>query len=1065
MTQYVDQQEEILKQVHNINYNNGNIKDTVTTNKVNYAYDQNGNKIYTSGVVTETRVVPVTMSLFQERQRSNWYQANTTDKVIWNVSGYNNNEDTYTNPTALAALSRGLKAGLSPSSGSGSSSSSQEDSLSSNSQNPKEDKASSPSSTNSLSKVIDEHFSKLVDMPDANINQFFTRGGGGGGGSGGGAGGGGKSGGPLGGLGGGGGAASKLGGGVSALKNAFDGVMSKGEQYKGFVENAKNTGMSKFEQVKSTAQGYVDKAKSTIDQAKSTAQGYIDKAKSTIDQVKQTAQGYIDQANELKDAALGKISSAQDIFNQIKEKGMGMLDQVTGTVNNVLGQIDQFDLSTIINKFNLGDSEVLSVLASNLGISTGMFDSFASDIINSGITFVKDKFEETGLSDRLYGSIGLALKNSKAYDWVILNSIVKPLRATANIDLNADDTLLRLCLEYDLPLTLEYLDSYNGTVYNFDRGKAFIERAYECSKYGGFKVPKYICNKLYDIYKANTTGCITDNEELAYRTKTEIIGIFKSILVYSYDFSVSDLNEWTRDFIFLNDFSYYGENDTQFNNQFIFTDEDIDTMASVISVERNNGRLYPSIALSLRDGGGPILGGTWSKQEEYLVLRNRYLKQLYVSMAKDGSKSYERLLVHKALYERLKLKTLDGVASTIKETLETFKISDVSSNMQWLKSIGSNALTNALEYLESNNLIRPLSARGNVSDNKTDIGDWVNYANKTSGSISSIVNELAGIESNFGSGSSIVYPGSGSNSSGSSSGSSSSSSSGTTSGVSTTTGQSKPIVVEVPSQTQSKKDIIEDTGYDYTPAVKPIVIDSTSSSKDDQNEIKSTLKDVVKPIEFELMPASYADFKLIDITDLSQTDIEAIMYNVLKESPYYESVFQYSLKRFSSVSNTYADERKFIMYTTKKDKFLSLSEEQRLNVFYHVLVYNMMVKYAYAYIYADNMNLPGSIASASTDISGGTGNIDINIIVTDGYDYAFDIEKRNLVFPDELYGDVNEVVTEIENRDINFPTELYKDIELPDGTSTSTEPVTTVPATEVKDPLIEDSNINFEKEI
>lgn len=1042
MIHYTDPHEKIINQIHDIRYKSGNIKDTVTTNKINCAYDENGNEVQISGVVTETRIVPVTPNLFHERIQG-WYAEHTTSKVVYNVQGYQEADDTYTDPIVLANLSKSLKAGLSSSS-SGSSNSSSSDSLASNSPAESEENNSSPSGTNSLLKHQEKYSVKMTNFPEAELGAQFSRAGGAGGKKGGGGSGSGG--------GGGGAAAGKLGKGISALKNSFDGVMSKVEQYKGFVETAKNNGTSKLNQLKSTAQGYVDKAKSTLDQAKSTVQGYADKVTGTI--------------NGVKDSVLGTMNAAQDAFNQIKNKGMGMIDQVMGTVDDVLGRIDQFDLSTIINKFNLGDSEVLSVLASNIGIASGMFDSFASDIINSGISFVKSKFEETGLSDRLYGSIGLALKNTKAYDWVILNSIVKPLRATTNIDLNDNDTLLRFCLEYDLPLTLAYLDSYNGTVYNFDIGKEFINRAYECSKYGGYKVPKYICEKLYAIYKANTTGYVTDNEELAYKAKIEIIGIFKSILVYSYDFSVNDLNEWTRDFDFLDDFSYYGENDSHFNNKFKITSSDIDTMASIVSVERKNGKLYP-IVLNARGNASSL--GSWTRQENYLVLRNKYLKHLYVAMAKDGSKSYERLLVHKPLYERLKMKTLDRATSEIIDAIETFKISDISSNMQWLKSIGSNALTEALTYLESNNLILPLSARGNVTD-RTDIGDWVEYSNKTSGSISSIVDELAGIGSD-------ISGGTGTNNNG---GSSSSSSSGTSSSsgypsssssqdigssteVSTTTGQNKPVIVETPAQ--SKDDIIEDTGYDDTPTIKPIVIDSTSTPKDEQNEIKETLKDVIKPIEFELMPASYGDFKLIDITDLSQSELQAMTYNILKESPYFEAVFQYVLKRFSNVSNTYVDERKFIMYTTKKVKFLSLSEERRLNVFYHVLVYNMMVKYAYAFIYADNMNLPGSIASGSVDISGGTTNIDINIIVADGYDYAFDIEERNIVFPEELYGDVNEVVAKVEDKDINFPVELYEDIEFPDGTTTSTEPVSTTPLPDTQDPLLEDDNIDFGKEI
>lgn len=980
MNQYVEHHEEIIKQIHDIKYNGGNIKDTVTTNKIQYVYDENGNKVYTSGVMTETRVVPVTNNLFQERQRTNWYALNTTDRIIWNVQGYQEAEDTYTDPTMLAALSDSLKAGLSPSSsGSGSNNAAASDSLTNNPLAETEDNNSSISGTNSLGKQIEETYSKLSTIAETGLNDQFTRDGG------------------AGGKKGGGGASSKLGQGISALKNSFDGVMSKIEQYKGFVENTKKSG-----------------------------QGILDKVNGTI--------------NEMKDAVLGTISTAQNAFNQIKEKGMGMLDQMTGAVGDVLGRIDQFDLSTIINKFNLGDSEVLSVLASNIGICTGMFDSFASDIINSGINFIKNKFEESGLSERLYGSIGLALKNTRAYDWVILNSIVKPLRATTNVDLNDNDTLLRFCIEYDLPLTLEYLDSYNGTVYNFDRGKSFIDRAYNCAYYGGYRVPKYICEKLYAIYKANTTGYITDNEELAYMAKIEIISIFKTILVYSYDFSVNELNEWTRDFDFLDDFSYYGENDTHFNNKFLITPNDIEIMTNVVTVEQRNGKLYP-VVLNARGTASSLLG-PWTKQKQYLVLRNKYLKHLYVAMAKDGTKSYERLLVNKPLYERLKMKTLDGAISIIIDTIHTFKTSGISGNIPWVKSVGSNTLTEALLYLEENNLIRPLSARGNVID-RTDIGDWVDYSNKTSGSISSIIEELAEIGTDI-------------NNSGSPT--------GTTTDVTTTTGQNNPVIVEVPSA--NKKEVIEDTGYDNASAVKPIVIDSTSTPKDEQNEIKETLKDVVKPIEFELMPASYGDFKLIDVTDLSQSDIQAMTYNILKESPYFEAVFEYVLKRFSNVSNTYVDERKFIMYTTKKVKFLALDEERRLNVFYHVLVYNMMVKYAYAYIYADNMNLPGSIASGSVDISGGTTNIDINIIVAEGYDYAFDIEERNIVFPEELYGDVNEVVAEVENRDINFPVELYKDIEFPDGTTTSTEPVSTAPLPDnSSDPLLESDNINFDEEI
>ena len=556
-------------------------------------------------------------------------------------------------------------------------------------------------------------------------------------------------------------------------------------------------------------------------------------------------------------ASLNKgIGLLKNAYDGITSK----IDQYKGFIDGLPGLAEEFqkkyNLSTLFNKLGFGDNELLKALSSTLGLDSGLFDSWATDLLNTGLSYYKTL--ESDILNSALGGISYVLQKASVQDIAILG-LIAPIRTTLRANLNINGQFQRLCLEYDLLNCLKYLDDFNNSKYDFNNNYININRAYVCANYGGILIPKYICSEIYKIYKDNTTGTNQDDENLAYRARQEITRIFKYVIVHSYSLTPQDISSFTKEFPFLSDFSVFGKTDKTFNNFFNITLSDINIMAPIVEIDTLGNDDSPLLKAFDKNNYSSswFSNGSLSHKKTYIEPRNPFIKSIYVALTSGSNK-----MVNQNLYERLKYPTLDVIAKSTKESMNSIKSSDSFKDLRYLTSTGDRSLLQTLNYIRSCGALRPLNATKKLNP----LGE----------AVSASIGEFE----------------------------------------------------------------------DYVPEV---IISPKDDITDSVSKIKNAIKGVFSPSEFGDTSLSYDDFELLDISTLSNSDIQVLISNILKKSHTFSQVYQINLNRFSDTLNSYSNTRTFILFCNDKAKFNSLSSDSKLNIFYSVLVYNMIIKYVYDY--------------------------------------------------------------------------------------------------------------------
>ena len=607
------------------------------------------------------------------------------------------------------------------------------------------------------------------------------------------------------------------------------------------------------------------------------------------------------------------LTSSVDLFNKLLSdsgKGgwlSGALSGLTGFMNTVTGGLDTFNsfindtlngfnLDSLLKKLGLGDSKLLKALADKFGLKSGLFDSWASDLLNIGMSWVDSALGDlTGAA--VLGVVSL-LKDDSVYDQVILNSVVKPLRYTGS-NPNYHNKLLKVCLESDLPINLEYLDQYNNTQYDYTN--TMYKRAIYSAQRGCYKVPKYICKILYKKYSYLSQGAATDNEEIAFIYKNWIIEIFKNVLVYSFDnFTDERFTEFINDFpLILKDFSYFGDNDEEMNNRYSITTSDIDVIAPKIELsEFNNENNKTKFEGNWQDPGcGLNFDATnITKIKEYIDIRNSYFKKIYVYMAHSDEIPSSKRLMNEKLHKRLEYKNIDILSKANSEMINTLKSSKLYNDFRYMfdtngddngEGVIAGGIANMLSLLQDLRALYTVEEIYSVNNtlfakkNETSVGDFVGPSN--SGSTN-------------------------------------------TTNPDTSPDTEVPETTETPTSTdtsETQKEIAEKA--DETLGKIP-----DTSSVFTMNDIKST------------------NFEVINVTGLSATDIQNAYDRLIENKPNFVSVETFNLNRIDNNSN-YSIKNKFILYSDKSEEYANLSNNDKIDVKKYLiakyLIRNYSVKY------------------------------------------------------------------------------------------------------------------------
>ena len=390
-------------------------------------------------------------------------------------------------------------------------------------------------------------------------------------------------------------------------------------------------------------------------------------------------------------AAMNAVNKAKNAVAKAKNTVNSTIASVKSGLDNaknsLMGKLSEFqskyNLSNLFEKIGLGADNPLMKLAASFGLSPSILDNWATDLASGVTSFAEDFISE--VNPLQMAGIFKAFTEYALYDKVMLNTVVKPLSKIPNLgfigsgsgQLNYNNELLKCCLYYDLPKTLEYLDDFNDTKYT--SRNLMYRRGNFAAKLGSCKVARYVCEQLYGEYKSNTTGTASDNDTKAFAIKQMIVSIFKDTVVYGYsNFGTSEFNKFVNTCPnILKDFSYYGTTDTTFNGKYLISESDMDVLAPIVVCDYDRYVKLSSPSKNFfKDPGldyNTYLSesDTWSLNKKYINVRNSFIKTLYIKMAMDPDIPTVNRLVHKALHKRLSYNSLTTFQRAKMDALNT----------------------------------------------------------------------------------------------------------------------------------------------------------------------------------------------------------------------------------------------------------------------------------------------------------------------------------------------------------------------------------------------------------
>lgn len=431
-------------------------------------------------------------------------------------------------------------------------------------------------------------------------------------------------------------------------------------------------------------------------------------------------------------------------FNKVINNASGLANKISNAMSSFQSALNslqsKFNVDSLLKKMNLGDNKLLKSLASKYGLKSGLLDSWASDIVNVGMSWVNTAIGDLG--NGLLQGIMSKLNNWSVFDTVILNSVVKPLRY-AGANPNYRNTLLRACLESDMPKCLDYLDGYNGTKYLHNNN--MWKRGTYAARHGCWQVPKYICEHLNEGYVTYSASTQTGDPDIAYWYKSKMVEIFKTTLVYGYTvFDTDSFNKFTNvNTSVLRNYSYYGDNDQTFNKRYKINSGDINRMAKIVKVTKfGNSNNKTGVVGGWNDpGAGTTIDiSNISHQEPYIDVRNTNIKKLYILMTAPNLSDAERL-VNEPLHKRLKYPMLDVLSRANSSMLNTLNNSKTYNDLRYLfdtngdkngNGLVAGLIHNSIKELQRVHALRTLddiykTTQVGLKKDTTDIGDFRPY--------------------------------------------------------------------------------------------------------------------------------------------------------------------------------------------------------------------------------------------------------------------------------------------------------------------------------------------------
>lgn len=613
-----------------------------------------------------------------------------------------------------------------------------------------------------------------------------------------------------------------------------------------------------------------------------------------------------------------KLSSSIDTFNKsvsqknksnwlsglsgLINKGAGLISQLEGTLS---GFSKKASLDGLLKSLGLNDSALFKTISSRLGLKSGLFDTWASDLVNSGMAFIN-----TGLADIGNGLLqGLAskLSNLSVMDNTILNSVVKPLRYTG-ANPNYKNTLLKACLESDLPQCLAYLDGYNNTEYNHNNN--MWKRGTYAARHGCWKVSKYILEILDKGLKKYGNGTQTDDEDLIFWYKSRMIEIFRATVIYSYsNFDEACFNELIKvNNDLLGNYSYYGDNDITFNNKYRFTPSEIDTMAPIVKMtDYGNDDNKSSFVAGWQDpGAGTNIDiSRITHTVDYIDPRNGNIKILYVLMANNVTSDTARL-VNKELHDRLKISMLNLWAKMNSNMLNAALNSKTYKDLVYLLDtengvVLASQIHAALTALQDTHVLRTMDDiyRERTTANSFDVEKWESK------------------DKDIGDFNPYVKPSSGDPTS-------------TTTTTTTTTN---------PSSTTTDPSV-------PTPGKGT---DTSETPKEQQEHVNERVEDnTVDNDFFKAIGSTHADFKILDVTDMNASQRASAISSIMAGGSY-ELVDTKTLNKMNNVDVEYNELHTFMIYCKNKAGYESATSEIKDGIFKQLVAISLVKNYVHIY--------------------------------------------------------------------------------------------------------------------
>lgn len=151
---------------------------------------------------------------------------------------------------------------------------------------------------------------------------------------------------------------------------------------------------------------------------------------------------------------------------------------------------------------------------------------------------------------------------------------------------------------------------------------------------------------------------VWDNYNFNYRQL--LAQHFKKLLVYSVgNFDTDKVNEYVKKYNIIP--AWFGDYDPEFNGKFKFTQMDVNSMAPFYTGDGFNKQIK-------NDLGDTRLVQT-SKLPTYIILKNVYLKKIYILLNSVNIYGRNNQLSSEVLYERLKYPTMDFLSQLADEAL------------------------------------------------------------------------------------------------------------------------------------------------------------------------------------------------------------------------------------------------------------------------------------------------------------------------------------------------------------------------------------------------------------